>query len=117
MKVAGWLCCIVGDAALLCACQVELHARTITQRQFMYASPFSSPNRTMQRLKFTTNAPWLLSFQPPALELAPNDSRAMSVVVDGRGLQMGASVQALLFVHDEQDRLEECMEVLVYASL
>lgn len=94
---------------------MDLQAGTVAQRQFTYASPYNNQSRTIQRYKFTTNTPWLLSLQPAVLELPPKGSKAVSLVIDGRGLQMGATVQALLFVHDDHDREEECMEVLVNA--
>lgn len=59
--------------------------------------------------------PWVVSFQPAWLELAPRASKPVSVVIDGRRLKAGAVLEALWFVHDEQDREEECMEVLVVA--
>eukprot|EP00775_Hariotina_reticulata_P006048 gene6048-6286_t len=90
--------------------EIDLQAGTLGQRQLAYSNPYSHQPRIFS---VTTNKPWLLSCQPCVLELPPRATRPLQLVLDGRALQPGDVQQALLFVNDEDDRSEECIEVVV----
>lgn len=91
------------------AVQVELHVGAVVQRQMSYTNPYAQP----RIFSLSTNVPWLLSFQPTTLELPPRATRPLALLFDGRAAQGAAALQVLVFVNDEQDREEECMEVAV----
>eukprot|EP00878_Enallax_costatus_P036457 GHUV01040944.1.p1 GENE.GHUV01040944.1~~GHUV01040944.1.p1 ORF type:complete len:134 (+),score=38.32 GHUV01040944.1:271-672(+) len=95
------------------AVQVELQAGSVVQRQILYTNPYTHTAQTVQCFKFTTNSPWLLSFQPGVLDLAPRDSKPLTLMIDARLLKAGVVVQALVFVQDELGRQEECLGLLV----
>lgn len=79
----------------------------------MYKNPCAQSARIIECFKFVSNSPWLLSFQPDVLELAPRGSKPLTLVVDSRALKAGSAVQVLMFVQDALGRQEECLQLLV----
>lgn len=99
-----------------CCVQAEVRPGCLAQQQLLLHNRFSS----VRVLRAASSAPWLLHCVPELLELPPSGAAALQVVIDGRPLAVAGGGGAggscsmrpqrvLLFVRDQQGRMEECI--------
>jgi len=87
------------------------------QSKTSYQNPYAAPHT----VAFTSTAPALVRFFPPELQISPGAKGLVGLVFDGAALAQdgpqaaaaGSTLQVLVFVHDQQQRAEECFAIRV----